>query len=315
VPSPLLISAAVLAAIGLGLGPSGAGASPPWPASLGYVLQAEHLGDGRGEAVSRLAASGRDLLVLDAAFTAGEGGQWTREELDAIRAGRLGRQVVCYLSIGEAERYRDYWPAIAGGEVVLDENPDWPGNYKVRFWREDWQRIIDARVAAIAAQGFDGVYLDIVDAFQHFEHDPDGSFHPGRVNPETGRSYRADMAAFVLRIAAGLRAARPGALVIPQNGSELLREPEFHATVNGIGVEDLFTLGDESQHPEHTRQVLDNLAALDDRRHFVLEIEYAESGAQRSRAVRLAGEHGHVLLLTDRALTTLGTSYAPVRWR
>lgn len=286
-----------------------------WPATLGYVLQAEALAASRAEVVRVLAACGRELLVLDAAFSAGEHGAWSGDELDAIRAAAPGRRIVSYLSIGEAEGYRDYFAALAGSDLLLAENPDWPGNFKVRYWRADWQQLITARAAALIEQGFDGVYLDIVDAYQHFEHDAQGAFHPGRINPETGASYRAEMVAFVRAIAAAARAVRADALVIPQNGSDLLHDETYRAAVDGIGLEDLFTLGDAPQDPGHTGQVLDNLAVLHGTRHFVLAIEYADAGGVRAHALRRAGELGFVLLLTDRPLRTLGTSYAPMDWR
>jgi cysteinyl-tRNA synthetase len=289
-------------------------AAADWPATLGYVLQAEGLAAQRADAVRELAASGRDLLVLDAAFSVGEHGAWTRAELDAVRAGAPGRRVVCYLSIGEAEAYRDYFAGLADSDLLLEENPNWQGNFKVRYWREDWQRLIAARAAALMEQGFDGVYLDIVDAYQHFEHDAQGAFHPGRVNAETGASYRAEMVRFVRRIASAVRAVRPEALVIPQNGSDLLHDAALRAAVDGIGLEDLFTLNDAPQDPAHTGQVLDNLAALHGTQHFVLVIEYAGTGKERAHALQRAGEPGYVLLLTDRALNTLGTSYAPMNW-
>lgn len=53
------------------------------------------------------------------------------------------------------------------------ENPDWPGNYKVKYWNEDWQKLIyknnDSYLNKISTAGFDGVYLDIIDAFEYFE--------------------------------------------------------------------------------------------------------------------------------------------------
>ena len=56
---------------------------------------------------------------------------------------------------------------------LAGENPDWPGNYKVRYWNTDWQKIIfgegDSYLGLILDAGFDGVYLDIIDAFEYFE--------------------------------------------------------------------------------------------------------------------------------------------------
>ena len=80
------------------------------------------------------------------------------------------------MSIGEAEDYRYYWREDWVAEPpswLADENPDWPGNYKVRYWDTDWQSIIygtgDSYLGQILAAGFDGVYLDIIDAFEYFE--------------------------------------------------------------------------------------------------------------------------------------------------
>ena len=56
---------------------------------------------------------------------------------------------------------------------LAEENPDWEGNYKVKYWNTDWQNIIygnnNAYVKKIIDAGFDGVYLDIIDAFEYFE--------------------------------------------------------------------------------------------------------------------------------------------------
>ena len=53
------------------------------------------------------------------------------------------------------------------------ENPEWEGNYKVKYWMDDWQAIIfgssSSYLDKILAAGFDGVYLDIIEAFEHFE--------------------------------------------------------------------------------------------------------------------------------------------------
>jgi cysteinyl-tRNA synthetase len=56
---------------------------------------------------------------------------------------------------------------------LLGENPDWPGNHKVRYWDSAWQSIIygndSSYLKRIINAGFDGVYLDLIDAFEYFE--------------------------------------------------------------------------------------------------------------------------------------------------
>jgi len=77
-------------------------------------------------------------------------------------------------SIGEAEDYRTYWQpgwTSSPPDWLTAENPDWSGNYLVRYWDPSWQGIVFAELAAIVAAGFDGVYLDKIDAYESFETD------------------------------------------------------------------------------------------------------------------------------------------------
>ena len=91
-----------------------------------------------------------------------------------VNGGR--RHVICYMSVGEAETYRYYWKNAWNTdkpEWLEDENPYWPGNYKVKYWYDEWQEIIykgeSSFLDRIIDAGFDGVYLDIIDAFEYFE--------------------------------------------------------------------------------------------------------------------------------------------------
>ena len=105
------------------------------------------------------------------------------EKLDSSDVRRLQvkpngerRQVIAYMSIGEAESYRYYWNPRwkrSKPEWLKKENPLWKGNYKVAYWHPEWQKIIfgteDSYLQKILDAGFDGVYLDIIDAFEYFE--------------------------------------------------------------------------------------------------------------------------------------------------
>ncbi len=111
-----------------------------------------------------------DLFVGDEAFTAAE--------VNQLRSKANGgkRLVICYMSIGEAEDYRYYWQNSWNSDRpswVAAENPNWPGNFKVKYWNADWQALIygesDSYLTKITNAGFDGVYLDIIDAFEYFE--------------------------------------------------------------------------------------------------------------------------------------------------
>ena len=283
-------------------------AQPAAPASFAYVLQADSLAKSKAGAVARLAACGRDWIVLDAAFSSEE--PWTAADLATIRAGRGGRQVIAYLSIGEAEDYRAYWQSFWSTNApafLLGENPEWKGNYRVKYWQAAWQKIILADVDKIMASGFDGVYLDIVDGFETFEQDGN-DFIDDRLNPETRQTYRRDMVDWVKAVAARARQTHPAALVIPQNGTQLFAHADFLATVDAVGIEDLFTNGDKLQKANDTKYRLETLAPMLAAHKPALDIEYPKRPDRQTHARAQAAQHGLVWLVTDRQLKTLGES-------
>jgi cysteinyl-tRNA synthetase len=264
--------------------------------------------------IAKLKESGRDWIVLDATF-AGDT-PWERTDLDTIRSGKAGRKVVAYISIGEAEDYRSYWQSdwvsngkrTAAAPVWLGvENPEWKGNYQVKYWNADWQKLVLPAIDDAMAQGFDGVYLDIVDGFQTYEQGADGCLDD-RVNPETKQTYRRDMVDWVKAIAARARAKDPAALVIPQNGSQLVADNDFFEVISAQGIEDLFTNGNKLQPTSHTEEILGHLKILASAKKPVLLIEYPKTPERQALSKKLAEENDLVWLVTDRQLKTLGES-------
>ena len=117
-----------------------------------------------------------DALIIDLFFNDGSILEMKDIARLKVKANGSKRLVICYMSIGEAEDYRFYWKKEWGFETpqwLDDENDDWPGNYKVKYWEEGWKNIIlggeDAYLDKIINADFDGVYLDIIDAFEFYE--------------------------------------------------------------------------------------------------------------------------------------------------
>ena len=284
------------------------------PVSFAYILQADSFAKTKPAVVAKLKESGRDWIVLDASFTGDT--PWEQADLDIIRSGKAGRKVVAYLSIGEAEDYRPYWQTewvsngkrTAAAPVWLGiENLDWKGNYQVKYWNVDWQKLMLAAIDETMARGFDGVYLDIVDGFQTYEQGADG-YLDDRINPETKQTYRRDMVDWVKAIAARARAKNPAALVIPQNGSHLVADKDFIEVINAQGIEDLFTNGKGLQPASHTDEILGHLKLLASAKKPVLLIEYPKTRQGQALPKKLAEENSLVWLVTDRQLKTLGES-------
>lgn len=123
-----------------------------------------------------MSSTNYDLLIIDLFFN--EQLAFTATEINQLKTKANGgkRLVISYMSIGEAENYRYYWqPDWSSNKPSwLDkENPDWAGNYKVNYWNQDWQSIIygndNSYLKRILNADFDGVYLDIIDAFEFYE--------------------------------------------------------------------------------------------------------------------------------------------------
>ena len=284
------------------------------PTSFAYVLQADELGQTPAVVADKLNKAQRDWFVLDPHFS--EEVLWQASDLKIIRGNSPKRKIIAYISIGEAENYRPYWkkswldngkPTSSAPPWLLNENPEWKGNFVVKYWDKEWQEIILNSVKQAMAAGFDGVYLDIVDGFENFEK-VGTDYDENRINPETKQSYRRDMIDWVKRIVAQARASKSNAIVIPQNGSALLKQPDFIALISGIGIEDLYTFGDKKQPSRDTRDVLDNLQRIKESKKPILLIEYAQKGELQTYVKKRALDDGIILLLTDRDLKTLGTS-------
>jgi cysteinyl-tRNA synthetase, unknown class len=248
--------------------------------------------------VAAASRSEADLLVID---PEGDGPRLKSDALARLQRKPSGqpRVILAYLSIGEAEDYRPYWqrawktnPPSWLGPV----NPDWPGNYEVRFWDPLWQRIIlgapEAPLDRIVAEGYDGVYLDIVDGFEFWEEhgQPDA---------------RRRMVDWVRTIANHARDRRPSFLVVPQNGEALADEPGYLSLVDAIGREDLYYDGDHPQDPDEVLEAESDLTLFQKAGKPVFLIEYGKK-PQTIRAVTVgAREKGYTPLITVRPLNRL----------
>ncbi len=183
---------------------------------------------------ARLGASAADLLVIDYSRTGRHDEAFTRDEVARLKRRPDGsrRLVVAYLSVGEAEEYRYYWRPewkTSPPPWLYTENCRWPGNHLVRYWMDGWKDLIfrqtESYLARIIAAGFDGVYLDRIDAYWDLrERYPDG---------------KEAMTGFVTELAAHARKMKPAFLIIAQNAEALLDAPDYRAAIDAIAKEDL----------------------------------------------------------------------------
>ncbi|HMV08272.1 MAG TPA: endo alpha-1,4 polygalactosaminidase [Cyclobacteriaceae bacterium] len=121
--------------------------------------------------IEAVQATNYDLVLVDLYFNEEE---LTAADVEALKTKANGgsRLVICYMSIGEAEDYRYYWSDL-DKNLVCRENPDWKGNFAVKYWEADWKSVIygneQSYLKKILNAGFNGVYLDIIEAYETFE--------------------------------------------------------------------------------------------------------------------------------------------------
>ena len=135
-----------------------------------YLINPENFST-KNNFIEAVCATNYDLVIMDLFHNDNE---FTADEIKRLHSKANGGQrlVIAYMSIGEAEDYRYYWNKSwkRGNPSWLDkENPNWKGNYKVKYWDSEWQAIIFDYLSRIINAGFDGVYLDIIDAFEYYE--------------------------------------------------------------------------------------------------------------------------------------------------
>ncbi len=161
------------------------------------------------------------------------------------------RLVLAYIDIGQAEKWRTYWkenwvaPTFqkhGSPDFLVTPDPDgWEDCYPVAYWDRRWKDIWvgdNGIVSKLAKIGFDGVYLDWVEAYD--DDNVRKAAQKAKVNPEI------EMIRFIEEIGRIGKEITPDFLVIPQNAPFLIDEaPDRYAkAIDALAVEDTWFHGD-----------------------------------------------------------------------
>ena len=160
------------------------------------------------------------------------------------------RLVLAYVDIGQAESWRTYWkkhwvaPTFKKrgkpGFLVTPDPDGWEGCYPVAYWDQRWKDIwvgADGIISKLAKLGYDGVYMDWVEAY-----DDDRvreAARKAKINPEL------EMIRFIEEIGKVGKKTTPDFLVVPQNAPFLIdAAPDRYAkAIDAIAVEDTWFHG------------------------------------------------------------------------
>lgn len=334
--SLLCLSFCILVLAGFGCtaeSPTGASDAPQsaeqrLAAAQTWMYQIQELD--REGAIEALAASTYPLFVLDPTRTnRGTESFDTRKMIQQLRKAPDGqaRIILAYIDIGEAEDYRTYWQpnwrAPAAGQpgepdFLLTFDPDgWSGNYPVAYWEPRWQQIWlgpSGLVAGLTQDGFDGVYLDWVEAYD------DSIVREAAANQ--GIDPEEAMMSFIEKIRQTGRSVREDFLVVPQNAPYLIdHDPMRYAgLIDGLAVEDTWFSGtgdaewddpasgdipNENSDEYSTNNLLNQYKEYLQRGLPVFSVDYCLNPANAQRVYREAREAGLRPLVTRVALSRI----------
>ena len=261
------------------------------------------------------------LIVMDYSADGSDETAFSNEQISQIK--NSGKKAISYISIGEAENYRFYWndnwdsdnngvPDQGAPSWLGDLNPDWSGNYKVRYWQHDWQDIIFSYIDKIIDQGFDGIYCDIIDAYYYW-------------SEEKQEEPFADslMIQFIINIKNHIKNKTQNEFyIIPQNGEFIINEANvsenlkesFFNSIDAVGVEDVFFPGDEPENnnfdPDQER--ISVLHEFRNHNKYVFSVEYLTFSDLISNYLVAASENDFIPYYTVRSLDILNDNLTGV---
>jgi cysteinyl-tRNA synthetase len=156
--------------------------------------------------------------------------------------------VIAYINIGEAEEYRDYWHpewGVGNPTWIAGDDPDgWEGNFPVAYWHDGWQAIWlgeGGYLQGILDAGFDGVYLDWVEAYS--------DENVLEIAAADGVDAVQEMIWWVGDIAEYVRTQQADFIVISQNAAELVAHDDYVAIIDAIAQEQVWFDGGADNDP------------------------------------------------------------------
>jgi cysteinyl-tRNA synthetase len=257
--------------------------------------------------------------------------------------------VLAYLDIGQAEEWRWYWEGHTTYEeqgacrtsyiqeiqqwapwVVACDPDGWAGNYPVAYWTQEWKNIViygtslgpelyfKSMLDEVVQDGFDGVYLDWVEAWEMAE------------VQERAQREQKDPAQEMVRLIQEIRQYgkqyNPDFLVIQQNSSALIGSvgaATLKDTVDAIAQEGVWWEGEATddwddpygydQPSVSTESYLPRLREYQLAGFPVFVCEYAVNNA--ADAYQKARAEGFIAYVTRRSLSRLTTTppdFSPV---
>jgi cysteinyl-tRNA synthetase len=298
-------------------------------------------------AVEKLAATHYDMLILEPTCTDVENADFDTSAMvetmknSSASDGVHRKLVIAYIDIGEAEDWRWYWTWSrdwpAGDprpsdwpDYILIHDPDgWEGNYPVAYWDERWKDIViygkntpaaagrnyTSIIDEVIHDGFDGIYLDWVEAFENDVIRAEAE----RLDKDPAQ----EMIFFMEEMRDYAQQRRPDFIIIQQNAASLIdgRADDLLSVIDAVSQEAIWFDGEATDnwydpygHDNENDQDLKDyyvyyLDQYAEREVPVFDVEYALHNADA--AYTAAIEKGYIPYCTRRSLSRLTTTPPP----
>ncbi len=206
--------------------------------------------DPEPDVVEQIAASEYDMVALDFIPSEKNSTDYPMAEVAAqLHNAPRPKLVIAYIDIGQAENYRAYWQPgwrVGNPKWIVGADPDgWEGNFPVAFWYDEWQTIWlgeGGLLSQILAAGFDGVYLDWIEAYSDenvidiAEQDSDDPVQ--------------EIIGWVGKISTFVKGHCSDCVVIAQNAAELIEYDKYVTAIDALAQEQVWFDGGADNDPE-----------------------------------------------------------------
>ncbi len=178
-----------------------------------------------------------DMIVMEPLFTEKNNTDYPiADVVNRFHTAAHPKLVIAYVDIGQAEEWRSYWQpgwGIGNPSWIVADDPDgWEGNYPVKYWHADWKSIwigSSGYLQQIINAGFDGIYLDWVEAYSD-----ENVLTAAALD---AKDSEAEMIAWVGELASFGRNQNVNFLVIGQNAAELAARDDYLAIIDAVSQE------------------------------------------------------------------------------
>lgn len=206
--------------------------------------------------------------------------------------------MIGYVSLGEAESYRYFWPKIKDTPIILQKNPNWLESCYVDINNPEWSRLLlEEVIPNIVSQGFDGLFFDTIDTVDIFA--------------DNKQEYENAKTAMITLIK-NIREKYPDLYLISNNGFSIIYDIVEY--LNGVLIEDLSMMIDfktnkyrkvEEDVKQDKTKVLRDLKQKYDLDIFV--IDYADENDKKSKKIckNYAEKNGFLFYVAEKNLSKI----------